>query len=74
MIEIATHTESEIAVAKIIREIQGEFRLLPKIDQVVFAKTFAFNSEGCIFFRMWNSQSQAWSSDVLASIEKFNNS
>lgn len=75
MIDITTHTESEIAVAKIIRELQGEFRLLARIDQVVFAKTFAFNSEGCVFFRMWNPQSQAWSSDVInANIEKSNNS
>ncbi len=75
MIDIATHTESEVAVAKIIREIQGKFRLLTKIDQVVFAKTFAFNSEGWIFFRMWEPQSQAWSSDFLnASVEKSNNS
>lgn len=65
MIEIATHTESEIAVAKAIRRVQGKFPLLIKIDQVVFAKTFGFDSEDCIFFRMWNPQSHAWAPDVL---------
>jgi hypothetical protein len=75
MIEIATHTESEIAVAKVIRRIQGEFPLLIKIDQVVFAKAFGFDSEGCIFFRMWNPQSEEWALNVLnARIEKSNNS
>ena len=70
MIDIPTHTDSDIAVAKVIGGLQDEFHLLAKVDEVVFAKTFAFESEGCVFFRTWNPQSQAWSSGFInASLE-----
>jgi hypothetical protein len=71
MIDIPTHTDSDISVAKAIGGLQGQFQLLAKVDEVVFAKTFAFESEGCIFFRTWKPQSEVWSSGFInASIEK----
>ncbi len=68
MIDLPTISHSEIAVARIIRDAQGEFPLLNKIDQVVFAKTFAFDSEGCVFFRAWNPKTQGLSDQLQASV------
>lgn len=71
LIDIATHTDSDIAVARVISGLQHEFPLLAKVNEVAFAKTLGFESEGCIFFRVWNPHSQVWSSDhINASIGK----
>lgn len=55
MIDLPSHTDSDISVADVIRGIKPEFPLLDEIDGVIFAMTFGLKSEGCAFFRLWNA-------------------
>jgi hypothetical protein len=68
MIDMPTHTDSDISVVNIIRETVSDFPLLLKIDQIVFAKTFGFRFESTIFFRMWNPKLEKWSDYIHASV------
>jgi hypothetical protein len=70
LIDIPTHTDSDIAVARVIGELQHEFPLLARVNEVAFAKTFGFKSEGCIFFRTWNPQLRVWSDTFIATIKQ----
>jgi len=66
MIDMPTHSDSDIAIANIISDAESEFPLLAKVDEIVFAKTFSFTTEGCIFFRRWNPKARRWSEFLQA--------
>jgi hypothetical protein len=72
MIELPT-TDSEIRVLEVIREIAGAIPGLAPLDsinEIVFAKTFGFESEGSIFFKSWNPRSGRWSEHLHATVEQ----
>ena len=68
LIDIPTHTESDISIAEIIEGMREEFPLLAGVDEIIFAKTFGFKAEGCIFFRAWNPKTRVWSETIMASV------
>jgi hypothetical protein len=70
LIDMPSHTDSDIAVVSVIRGLGGRFSLLPKVNEIVFARTFGFKSEGYIFFRMWNPRTQGWSDFINAQMER----
>jgi len=65
MIDMPTYTDSDIAVVKVICDLEGQFPLLAAVDEVVFAKTFGFETEGFIVFRTWSPRSRVWTSSFI---------
>lgn len=65
IIELPT-TDSKWFVVDTVRAIAGDFPLLKQVNWLVVAQTLAFQSEGVVFFHVWDIAAQVWSDHMEA--------